>query len=166
MEYILATDPGSNGYIVLLSVTDGVMRIEQSFPLDRFNKVDFTKLNSFIYRAAKLTKHCFIEEPFATHRGIGTGLLIQGINYGFIYGLLKSHFNHVEAFHPSTWQSALKLTGKYKDKITLQTAVNLVGLPALIPPRCRNPHDGLMDALLIGLYGMLNCVNPKKGLEL
>lgn len=161
MEYLLATDPGSHGYITLLSVTDDVMRIEQSLRLKPYTKTDYIELNSFIYRAAKLTKFCMLEHPLPVSYGQGKSMLTQGINYGILLSLMKQHFKHVEIINPNDWQRALGLTGKYKDKLTLQTAVNLVGLPALIPRRCENPQEGLMDALLIGFYGYLNFIKVK-----
>jgi len=96
----------------------------------------------------------FIEEPFLlTVQGARSALTI-GVNFGRILGVLEYRQDAYERIHPLIWQKAVGIS---KDRDTKEQSVALCQRlypdTALIPERCRVPHDGIADALLIAHYG-------------
>jgi hypothetical protein len=96
----------------------------------------------------------FIEEPFLlTVQGARSALTI-GVNFGRILGVLEYGNHAYTRIHPLIWQRAV---GIARDGNTKEQSVSLCQrlyphVP-LIPDRCRVPHDGIADALLIAHYG-------------
>jgi hypothetical protein len=148
---ILGIDPGQRGSIVIINKR-GVIIYQQVMG----EIVDMYKvLKDFnIFR-------CYIEKAQAMAKpGVGRGLS-STFNYGKHYGelrgmLLISEISFME-IPPQRWQK--KMLGKFSKgeskKVALLKARQLWPAEAFIPPRCRVPHDGIIDAALIAEYGRM-----------
>lgn len=86
-----------------------------------------------------------------------------GVGYGRLLGLLDALGVPYEVVKPAAWKKALGLpsrSGPDHNAVTAQRkrdAVELAGrlfpdVSLLASPRCRTPHDGLAEALLLAEY--------------
>lgn len=162
MLSLVAIDPGGHGYAVRLTVHHDPLSItiEDSFSLTSYREMDYKAFDQWCLWNALESSLAVIEHPFPKSRGIGRGLLTQGINYGYAHGLILKNFKHTEIISPSDWKCVFNLNKKDStDRDAINLAAALVGHDTLIPPRARTPNMGLVDAILIGYYGYLNFIN-------
>ena len=97
-------------------------------------------------------KKAFIEVPFLPSNQSG-GLVI-GTNYGRILAVLTLLKIPTHKVTPSTWSN--KLLGKKETRskgANIALAKQLFPCTELVQPRCKVPHDGIVDALLIAEWG-------------
>jgi crossover junction endodeoxyribonuclease RuvC len=85
-----------------------------------------------------------------------TSMFNYGVGYGTILGILQGLKIKHRTIRPQEWQAwAFKqLRVKRDDPKGAALAIALALYPTanLTPPRCRVPHKGIVDALLIGGY--------------
>lgn len=163
---IVAVDPGGQGYAVRLKVhrEPTAMTVEDSFSLTSYRNMDYKAFDRWCNQNSNLcgldsidrASIAIIEHPIAVARGIGAGLLSQGVNFGYALATLSLHFKRVECIIPGDWKRAFQLNGKKDNSKAELFAADLVGMETLIRPGCRKPDSGLVDAVLIGYYGYLN----------
>jgi crossover junction endodeoxyribonuclease RuvC len=79
-----------------------------------------------------------------------------GVGYGTILGILQGMKIKHRTIRPQEWQkwafSQLRVKREDPKGAALAVAKALYPTAALIPPRCRIPHKGIVDALLIAGY--------------
>lgn len=83
------------------------------------------------------------------------GMFTYGVSYGIIRGVVATLKIPLVLVSPSIWTKDLHLgcDGKTAKERSLQAVKRLFPHINLLPPRCRKPHDGWVDALLIAEYG-------------
>jgi hypothetical protein len=96
-----------------------------------------------------------IEEPLK-HAKSSQAMRSMGISYGKILGMCESHNLEVRPIQVQDWQKAM--LGKVPKSKTKEFALKKA--QEIYPDedwrknnRCTSPHDGIIDALLIALYG-------------
>lgn len=143
---IVGLDPGLKGGIAILSDSISV----HPMPVDE-RGVDVQKLFALLPQSPT---HVFIEEPFLlTVQGARSALTI-GVNFGRILGVLEYGKHAYARIHPLIWQRAVGITKNGNTKAqSVSLCQRLYPHVPLIPERCRVPHDGIADALLIAHYG-------------
>jgi crossover junction endodeoxyribonuclease RuvC len=79
-----------------------------------------------------------------------------GVGYGTVLGILQGMRIKHRTVRPQEWQkwafSQLKVKREDPKGSALAVAKALYPGAAIIPPRCRVPHQGIVDALLIAGY--------------
>lgn len=75
--------------------------------------------------------------------------------YGLLEGIVAGLGLPYTLVHPKTWQTALLAgsTGDSKARAQLVCGRLFPGLDLRASTRARNPHEGIVDGLLIGVYG-------------
>lgn len=154
---IVAIDPGAYGYLCAVHIENQKPRIEFSHAIYGYRKMDGRHFSTILDNYLDSDMKCIIEEPIpaSIHRNT-MATLTQGVNFGFVLALLKDHFNEVVIIKPSDWQGALGVGRSDTKHRASIIAKQLFGEAAIIPQGCRTPHEGLVDASLIGYYGSLN----------
>jgi crossover junction endodeoxyribonuclease RuvC len=89
----------------------------------------------------------------------GKSNFTTGFGYGRLLGLLEGLEIAHQVVRPKVWQKAMGIVGSGQSK---QQAASIAlrlwpGLCLLATPRCRVPHDGLADALLMAEWGRRTC---------
>lgn len=168
MVDIIACDPGSKGCIGRIRFNGDVQAatIEDYVLLSSIDKFNLGEVQSWLMKqwadmaASPNGARIYLERPFAAGRGQGNALLIQGMNYGAIWGVIRSSGYVVHEISPSTWKSDFGLRKRNQDnwEETVKLAIKLVGKKTLTPKKCSIPHEGLVDTLLIAYYAYLNFV--------
>lgn len=159
MRYSIGIDIGKSGGIAVLDMVDGDVTL---YPIPILGKdIDIAKVRTIL-------------EPYKADCMVGIELVhaIFGsaakstFEFGFVAGVIETvvvclGMKYVKV-QPKIWQKECwegvnivkKVNGKTDTK-----AMSLVAVTRLYPdvclletPRCKNPHDGLVDALLIAHY--------------
>jgi|15BtaG_2_1085339.scaffolds.fasta_scaffold00166_15 hypothetical protein len=165
MIYI-GIDPGVSGAIVALD-HDHKVRVCVRMPVLNIGKKGKTK--NILDDAGVLAELRSIKAQ-AEHHGVATFTVLeksqampgQGVtsmfNYGGVYHALKMALTAVElpfdVVHPRRWQKKILYGiegGDTKMRAVLKVQRSLP-LLALVPPRCRKPHEGIADAACMALY--------------
>lgn len=181
-SYVLGADPGKHGAIVLLSTRFNPLRILQDdiimIPAKVKNgKLDTNYLLEALRPYADKIEFCVQEDVHALFGSSASGTFEFGDANGALRTMLQllgyirkdNSPMKVLLVAPKTWQKKVwmpscivyheetdKLGRKKKDtKATSYKAAELL-FPGVsfIPPRCRNAHDGLIDAALIAYYAL------------
>lgn len=151
---ILGVDPGFSGGCAILS-TGGEVQHACIMPLVA-KVLDFVSVSELIERFH--VTHCFLEKAQSFPK--------QGVVSSFNYG---KHFGHIEAtiamlkvpytlVTPSVWTKELHqgieqfLPAKQKSLLAITRLYP--GYDLRKNARCKNPHEGIMDAILIAAYGL------------
>lgn len=154
---ILGIDPGKNGALCFM---DGSNINVMSMPLIA-EEADPSILIEVLME--KKPSICYLEKAqvMPVMRGgkvvmTGTkGMFSYGVSYGIIRGVISTLKIPLVLVSPSTWTREIHqgCDGKTAKDRSLQAAKRLFPHINLLPPRCRKPHDGWVDALLIAEYG-------------
>tara|TARA_R110000803_G_scaffold210835_1_gene284171 strand:+ start:41068 stop:41580 length:513 start_codon:yes stop_codon:yes gene_type:complete len=167
---ILGIDPGSDGGLCILE--DGVIIKTMSTPNFKDcngNKIiDTYKVGDFI--SENEVDHIFIEDVHAIYGISAKNTFNFGRNVGMIEGLILAFGYELNKVKPKVWQlkpwrsvpMIKDENGKKDNKIR-----SLLALKKLFPniseeillrtPRCKKPHDGIVDSILIAYYGNSVC---------
>lgn len=150
---ILAIDPGFSGAVVILSHAADLI-FKSVMPLVG-KQLDFHGLTETLSKFK--IQHCILEKAQSFPK--------QGVASAFNYG---RHFGHLEGLvtmlklpytlvPPSVWTKELhqgiekELPSKQKSLMAVNRLFPKLDLRA--NERCKIPHDGIVDALLIAEYG-------------
>lgn len=100
-----------------------------------------------------------VEQVHAMPKNGAVSMFNFGCNFGIIQGLLMMHGIPYQLVPPQKWKKAYSLTfpkGTDKAKIkaaSCEKAMQLFPCVSLLEtPRCKRPHDGIAESLLIALY--------------
>lgn len=184
-EYVLGADPGKHGGLVLLSTRFNPLNIQKDdiimIPSKAKNgKLDTSYLLEQLQPYINHIKLCMQEDVHALFGSSAAGTFEFGDANGALrtllqlMGYLRKDAKPFEVLlvQPKAWQKKAwipscivykdetdKLGRKKKDTkaTSLKAAELLFPGVSFVPPRCKNVHDGLIDAALIAYYALV-CV--------
>lgn len=140
-------DPGQSGGIGV--IWDDI----EAFPMPG-SEQDIVKLIANIRQKAPEIVVILEKAQAMPKQGIvSTGKYME--SYGFIKGALAAMKIPFQEVRPAVWKREI-LSGEIdkRDKGTsIRICERIFPQVDLIPPRCRKPHDGMAEALLIAEYG-------------
>jgi crossover junction endodeoxyribonuclease RuvC len=145
---IISFDPGKSGAIAIHK--DGTTTA-QPMPIAG-KEMDLPTLATIIRSASP---DLAIIEKVHSMPGQGVSSTFSfGTGYGQLQGLLAGLGIPFELVTPQSWKkSVLAGTAKDKDAAISYCRRAFPDVP-LVMPRCRNPHDGIADALCLMQYGL------------
>ena len=138
----IGIDPGKDGALVLLQ-PDGVVKV--TAPFDERQYLD-------MLRTAGDSAFAIVENVHAM-KGQGVSSMFNfGRNFGWLQGALMVMGIPFELVMPQKWK---KVYGCTSDKNTsIQVAQRLFpNVDLRKTPKCKGPHDGICEALLMAEYG-------------
>lgn len=163
-KVFVGVDPGSDGF---LSISYGDELIFQPVPKIK-DKVDHHELARIIstINDSGIT-HCVLEDIHAVFGSSAGSTFNFGHIQGFIEGCLCTHGIPYTKVQPKAWQKVMwegiplitKPSTTGKTHVTDTKAMSLMAAKRLFPKvdlraseRCKIPHDGKVDSLLIMQY--------------
>lgn len=148
--YYLGIDPGLSGAFALLENTE--VRIVKAFQ-DVGGVTDlmsFLDCVNFLMHEQQATKCCIEKVGSMPKQGV-TSMFTFGQNYGWLLGVLDLGEIPYQTIAPKTWKKEYGLNSEKENSIVvckrLFPAVDLKRTP-----KCRTPHDGMAEALLMAEY--------------
>lgn len=150
-DYYLGIDPGKKGALVRLSPNlDSVISLPM--PDTIHDTINWLQLNT-----SSQTMIILERAQYFPGDG-GKSMFTYGQGFGEILGAIAVLKRPLHQAIPSEWtkmmHSGLSKKLKSKDK-SLRALRNLFpNADLLASPRCKKPHEGIIDAFLLALYGM------------
>lgn len=151
-------DPGKGGGIAVVS-DDGGEPLTAAFSEDAYRRI--------LGGLANCGPSSTIAVVEAVHAMPGQGVtscFTFGMNYGWILGLCYALGVPVETASPNAWKREFGLrapkgaTKAEAKRLDVECAMRLFpNADFKASPKCRVPHDGIADALLIAEYGRRRC---------
>ena len=147
---VLGIDPGKTGAVCAMHADGPDVR---RFPEDGDPLETMAELMSEYYIA-----HAYLERVSAMPGNGAVSMFNFGRGYGLIQGWLRGLLIPFTLVSPRVWQKELHLgcSGADAKARSAQAAKQLFPAAELVLPRCRKPHDGMVDALLIAEWGRRN----------
>ena len=146
MVYI-GIDPGKNGGYAIIDTGSG--RTETTPWDDHRFKLDMNFLSSAYDQANEI--RCCLEKVGAMPGQGVTSMFSFGMGYGFIQGVLTAFGIPYQLVPSQTWKKEFSLNSNKQTSIEvcqrLFPEVNLYRTE-----RCKKPHDGMAEALLMAEY--------------
>lgn len=139
----IGIDPGKDGAMAIIAP-------ETTYVIP-FSESEYTKelcyLDSERYRL-----FCVLEHVGARPGQGSVSMFNFGANFGFIRGLLSANRIPYELVRPQKWKKHFSCTS---DKNTsIEVAKRLFpNIDLRRTPKCKGPHDGICEALLMAEYG-------------
>ena len=149
---ILGIDPGKSGGLAAIFSDYSLisMKADIEGPKD---------VQDFIIelRASEQPIYAFVEKAQAMPGQGVVSMFNYGVGFGEILGVLSSYNVPTTLVHPATWTknilaSQSRLEGKDRNVRAVQMLYPKLDLRKT--ERCKKPHIGLVDALLIANYGL------------
>lgn len=144
---IMGIDPGLEGAIAILCIDESpVIHLLKQIHYDFFQNITST------YRP----NHIYIEKAQAMPKQGVSAMFNYGMGFGRLLGWIEARSIPYTMVPPQTWTKEIHrgCTGKDSKAKSLQAVQRLFPTAELKPTeRCRKPHMGLVDALLIAEYG-------------
>ena len=161
----IGIDPGKNGFICIhVSGLDDFDDKFTYYPIPLINKeVDLKELCScLVMDGKKIDVHCVIEDVHAIYGSSAKATFTFGWIVGVLEALLVAHEIPYTKVTPKVWQKEMWEgipIQKKANKRTDTKAMSLLAAKRLFPnedmrasERCKVPHDGKVDALLLAEY--------------
>ena len=144
MLYI-GVDPGKNGGFAIISG-------ESFVQTEAFDEKSFMEQMRFISQAYEPNEtRCCLEKVGAMPGQGVTSMFTFGTGYGFIQGVLAAFGIPYQLVPPQTWKKEFSLNSNKQTSIEvcqrLFPNVNLYRTD-----RCKKPHDGMAEALLMAEF--------------
>ena len=159
---IVGIDNGLDGGLCAISAHNGLIIDKRAMPtFKRSGKREIDVKTIYEWIADLNTEPLIaVEEPLR-HAKSSQAMRSMGISYGKILGMSESHGWEVRPIQVSEWQKAV--LGKVPKSLTkvfaLREATRLAPEENWVKSdRCSTPHDGMVDAYLIGCYARINHV--------
>lgn len=147
MPHYVGLDPGQSGGVAVLDKT-GKIVLKEPMP-------DLPKLCHLL--EGNWPTHVFLEQV-ASRPGQGVSSVFKfGCHYGSLMGVLTALGLPHTLLRPQAWQkiACVGTSGTDPKDRAAQAAMRLWPKEDwLATPRCRKPHDGMIDAALICYAGM------------
>lgn len=138
----IGIDPGKNGAIAV--IYGDIVRV-QVFDIQEYSKILFNVHNM------DDTIRCVVEKVNAMPGQGVTSMFNFGQNFGLIQGLLIAYNIPYELVTPQKWKKEFGVTSDKNTSIEVcQRLFPAEDLRAT--ERCRKPHDGIAEALLMAEY--------------
>jgi hypothetical protein len=152
---IIGIDPGNSGAIVIMN-DQNADDIETVVMPVVDGQVDVKALADMFLEIASEVKHVYVEEIYAVPTSGASSMLNFGRGHGKIIGVLTALRIPHTLVRPQVWQKLMlgqRAAGTTKT-VAYQVASKLFPTVELrATARSKNPHDGIVDALLICEYG-------------
>jgi hypothetical protein len=165
---ILGIDPGKEGAVVLLS-GDGKEIIPFTMPVIGKELDRQTLLKNLISIGQTYNPYVYVENVHAIHGCSAASTFSFGYVCGALHTAIEAARLSYTLVSPKTWQKEMfqgipvlrKPAPKGKKRGPVDTKkMALIAAQRLFPTidlrasiRCKNPHEGIVDALLIAEYG-------------
>ena len=148
----IGIDPGRGGAIAVLEDNDTILSAPSVIATSVFSEEAYLQIISQSTIECLLAPFAVVEDVHAMPKQGVTSMFNFGQNKGWILGVLAANRIDVKLVSPQKWKKAFALDSDKQKSIAcakrLFPNVNL-----LATPRCRNPHDGIAEALLMAYYG-------------
>ncbi len=146
MTLFVGIDPGNRGYIVGIH--------HQQVIAHPMPKTDEELPGLFSELKKKGIYHLVLEKAQVMPKNGAVSMFRYGERYGFLRGVITSLKISHSLVTPRAWHKAMVKNDKHKDpkQRALATAMRLNPEFDFVPPRCKKPHDGLVDAFLMAHY--------------
>ena len=138
MNYI-GIDPGKNGALAVI-----LPETVEVFP---FDEGDYANV---LFALGKTECRCCLERVGAMPGQGVTSMFHFGENFGLIRGLLQANQIPYEIVTPQRWKKEFGITEKNGAITVCERLFPEVSLYRT--PRCKKPHDGIAEALLMAEF--------------
>lgn len=162
---ILSIDPGKSGAIALSDYSNGLLNVEielHKTPMLKNDKdYNIRSINEIF---SEEYDFIVLEDVHSIHGSSANSNFQFGLGVGIMRTLAENSNRPYFLVSPMTWQKvAWEGIKKVKNpKINSSVAVHrLFPHVNFIPPRGKVPHDGMIDAVLLGYYGYVKHGNKK-----
>ena len=147
MIYI-GIDPGKNGGFAIINKEELSPSSVTVRPMDEKSFVEGMRFISEVFSTNEI--RCCLEKVGAMPGQGVTSMFTFGTGYGFVQGVLTAFGIPYQLVPPRVWKKEFSLDNDKKKSI--ETCQRLFPDVNLIPPRCRKPHDGEAESLLLATY--------------
>lgn len=151
--FYIGVDPGLKGGIAILKSTGEVIRC---VPMPTVgNEISLIRLQSELYFSSD--NIAFVEHSQAISKA-GAGTVFKfGMGFGAILGVLAARHQAYTLVKPRVWQKEMHAGSDPdldpKDRSLIVAERLFPKQNFLASERCKKPHDGMIDAVLIAEYG-------------
>lgn len=148
---ILGIDPGAKGAVALLEAT--AVPVLAPYPPEPLQ--DLTWFVDYLMRVPGI-KHIFVEKAQAMPGQGVVSMFRYGQHFGELLGVITTMEIPYTLVHPATWTKHMHQGTSMSDAKSRSLAAVKRLFPGvnLVQPRCKRPHEGVIDALLIASYGV------------
>lgn len=158
---VVGIDPGLSGGLVVLMGHDQGLRPYHKIPMPvDYGRVDVRHLGDVLGDEGE---HVFIEQAWARPGNASKSIVTSLVNYGRILGMLECRQLPHTVVAPGKWTRDLGLKATKDANGKRTKAANIALAKKLFPnetflatPRCKKPHDGMVDAALIAYWGLMH----------
>lgn len=158
MQTIIGIDPGLKGGIAIFTPNEKIVTIMPTVNHEE-KELDLHFLGGILAQHAGNTKLAVLEKVHAMPKQGVSSMFKFGKVFGAIEAMLVAYQIPYVLPTPQAWQKKV-LANIPKDATTKTRA--LKGVQQLYPTlsllknsRCRTPHDGIVDAVLLAEYGRM-----------
>jgi hypothetical protein len=157
----IGIDPGLSGGLVVLLGRDQGLCPNSKIPMPVVDgRVDVAVLAEHLGDEGE---HVFIEQAWARPGNASKSIVTSLVNYGRILGMLECRRIRHTFVSPGKWARDLGLKASKDANGKRTKAANIALAKKLFPnetflatPRCKKPHDGMVDAALIAYWGLMH----------
>lgn len=150
IKHIVGIDPGNDGGAAYLSGLSGSLIATVNDIADPFRLIA-----EWGYYGFKPDNTVIYLEDCAEHLPAASIMRSMALGIGYLHGVFAGHRYRVIKVLPRIWQK--QILGKVPQGMTkpyaLDRVYDLWPDHQWIPERKKRPHEGIVDAALIGLYG-------------
>ncbi len=154
---IIGIDPGRSGAVCVMN-TKGQIVLTYTMPDSIGGLVEELRLYSYTSRDLyDEIHHVYLEKAQAMPKNWAVGMFNYGVGFGEILGMLAALKIPHTLIHPRTWTKVMHQgtkAGKPKER-SLEAVRRLYpGYSLLASDKCKKPHEGIIDAILIAAFGL------------
>ena len=158
MRVFCGIDPGKDGCLAILGYRESPTLVpfseaEYADQLRRFDcrRTEAGKDLDAIMHVPATEVFCVVEHVSAMPGQGVTSCFSFGQNFGFILGLLTAFRIPYELVRPQKWKKAFSCTSDKNTSIEVAQRM-FPGVDLRRTPKCKKPHDGIAEALLMAEY--------------
>jgi crossover junction endodeoxyribonuclease RuvC len=155
MKGILAVDPGLRGGLAIRTGATGV--IYEPMPVCG-GEIDLAELTRWVRANRDSIETALVEKVSAMPKQGVSSTFKFGDGYGSVKGVLSALGIPFELITPQRWMKVMHagVSPDLGSKARSQLAFSRIfpGLDLRASPRCRKPHEGMVEAVLLAEYGM------------
>lgn len=164
----IGIDPGKKGAIAIIDNVDGKSEI-LTIAIPLIGKdYDVKRLSEMLRQLSSKNCYCVMEDVHAVYGSSASSTFEFGYGVGLIEGILVANNIPYSKIAPKKWQKTMwegvslqqKPSSTGKTMKTDTKCMSLIAVQRIFPnvdlrenERCKKPHDGIVDALLICEYG-------------
>ena len=141
--YYLGVDPGLHGGYALLENNE--VKIARAF-----DRGEFLDLINDLMRAQQATRCCLEDVSARPGQGV-VSMFHFGVIFGWLKGVLDLGEISYQEIRPKTWKKEFGLNSDKKKSIDVCLQL-FPDVELKRTPKCRIPHDGIAESLLMAEY--------------